>query len=58
MTVCVALGLTGIIGISICVAAVVVVIVAIVAVRAFRFRKAYAEAQQLVGADVAVKTDK
>ena len=58
MTVCVAFGLTGIIGISICVAAVIVVIVAIVAVRAFRFRKAYAEAQQLVGTDVAVKTDK
>ena len=58
MTVCVAFGLTGIIGISICVAAVVVIIVAIVAVRALRFRKAYAEAQQLVGADVAVKTDK
>lgn len=58
MTVCVAFGLTGLIGISICVAAVVVIIVAIVAVRALRFRKAYAEAQQLVGADVAVKTDK
>ncbi len=58
MTVCVAFGFTGLIGISICVAAVVVVIVAIVAVRALRFRKAYAEAQQLVGADVAVKTDK
>ena len=58
MTVCVAFGLTGIIGISICVAAVVVIIVAIVAVRALRFRKAYAEAQKLVGADVAVKTDK
>ena len=58
MTVCVAFGLTGIIGSSICVAAVVGVIVAIVAVRALRFRKAYAEAQQLVGADVAVKTDK
>ena len=58
MTVCVAFGLTGIIGISICVAAVIVVIVALVAVRALRFRKAYAEAQQLVGADVAVKTDK
>ena len=58
MTVCVAFGLTGLIGISISVAAVIVVIVAIVAVRALRFRKAYAEAQQLVGADVAVKTDK
>ena len=58
MTVCVAFGLTGLTGLSICVAAVIVIIVAIVAVRALRFRKAYAEAQQLVGADVAVKTDK
>ena len=58
MTVCVAFGITGIIGISICVAAVVVAVIAVIAVRAMRFRAAFAKAQRLVGADVATKTDK
>ncbi len=58
MTVCVALDLTGIIGASIAVAAVVVTVLAVIAIRAIKFRASFAEAQKLVGADIAKRTDK
>ena len=58
MTVCVALGLTGIIGASIAVAAVIILLVAVIGIRAIKFRATFAEAQKLVGADIATRTDK
>ncbi len=58
MTVCVALDLTGIIGASIAVAAVIILLVAVIGIRAIKFRATFAEAQKLVGADIATRTDK
>lgn len=58
MTVCVALGLTGIIGASIAVAAVIILLVAVIGIRAIKFRATFVEAQKLVGADIATRTDK
>lgn len=58
MTVCVSFGLTGIMGASIAVAAVIAVVVAVIGIRALKFRSAFAEAQKLVGADIAKRTDK
>jgi len=58
MTVCVAFGLTGIMGASIAVAAVIVVLLAVIGVRALKFRSNFADAQKLVGADIATRTDK
>lgn len=58
MTVCVALGLTGNVGVGIVVAALAVALIAVIAFRAFKFKAAFKEAQHLVGVDDAVKTDK
>ena len=58
MTVCVALGLTGIMGIGILVALVIVIIAIVIISRAMKFRSQFARDQKLVGADIAVKTDK
>ena len=58
MTVCVALGLTGNMGVGIVVAALAVALIAVIAFRALKFRAAFKEAQHLVGVDDAVKTDK
>lgn len=58
MTVCVSFNLTGIMGASIAVAAVIVVLLAVIGMRALKFRSAFAEAQKLVGADIAKRTDK
>ena len=58
MTVCVAFGLTGIMGASIAVAAVMIVLLAVIGIRALKFRATFAEDQKLVGADIATRTDK
>ncbi len=58
MTVCVALGLTGSVGAGIVVAAVIVVVALVIVTRAMKFRARFAADQKLVGADIAVKTDK
>ncbi len=58
MTVCVAFGLTGCVGAGIAIAAVIVVVAVVVAVRAMKFRSEFAQAQKLVGVDLAVRKDK
>lgn len=58
MTVCVAFGWTGNIGIGILVAAVIAIVIAVIAVRALKFRSNFREAQRLVGVDEAIKKDK
>ena len=58
MTVCVAFGWTGNIGVGILVAAVIAIIIAVIAVRALKFRSNFREAQRLVGVDEAIKKDK
>jgi hypothetical protein len=58
MTVCVAFDLTGFMGAGIAVAAVIVALLAVIGIRALKFRSAFAEAQKLVGADIATRTDK
>ena len=58
MTVCVAFGLTGIMGASIAVAAVMIMLLAVIGIRALKFRATFAEDQKLVGADIATRTDK
>ena len=58
MTVCVSFGLTGIMGASIAVLVVIVALAAVIAARALKFRSNFAEAQKLVGADIATRTDK
>ena len=58
MTVCVSFGLTGIMGASIAVLVVIVALAAVIAARALKFRSKFAEAQKLVGADIATRTDK
>ena len=58
MTACVAFGWTGNIGVGIVVAAIIVALFAIIAYRAIKFRTAFGKAQELVGADIATKTDK
>ncbi len=58
MTICVSFGLTGIMGASIAVAAIIVVVLTVIGIRALKFRATFAEAQKLVGADIAKRTDK
>lgn len=58
MTVCVAMGWTGIIGVSIVVAVAVAALIVLIFARALKFRANFKAAQKLVGADIAVKTDK
>ena len=58
MTVCVSFGLTGIMGASIAVLVIIVALAAVIAARALKFRSKFAEAQKLVGADIATRTDK
>src|SRR5574344_2643081 len=58
MTVCVAFGWTGNIGVGILVAAIIAIIIAVIAVRALKFRSNFREAQRLVGVDEAIKKDK
>ena len=58
MTTCVAFGWTGNIGVGIVVAAVIAVILAVIAIRALKFRSNFNNAQELVGADKAIRTDK
>lgn len=58
MTICVSFGLTGIMGASIAVAAVIIVILTVIGIRALKFRSTFTEAQKLVGADIAKRTDK
>lgn len=58
MTVCVAFGWTGNIGVGILVAAIIAIIIAVIAVRALKFRNSFREAQRLVGVDEAIKKDK
>lgn len=58
MTVCISFGLTGIMGASIAVLVVIVALAAVIAARALKFRSNFAEAQKLVGADIATHTDK
>ena len=58
MTVCVAFGWTGIIGVSILIAVAVAALIALIFGRALKFRANFKAAQKLVGADIAVKPDK
>ena len=58
MTVCVAFGWTGNIGVGIVVAGVVIALLAVIAIRAMKFRSAFNKAQELVGADKAIRKDK
>ncbi len=58
MTLCVAFGLTGSMGLGIGVAAALAALAAWVGARAIRFRRRAIEAQRTVGADVARQTDK
>ncbi|MCF0243964.1 MAG: NADH-quinone oxidoreductase subunit NuoH [Bacteroidaceae bacterium] len=58
MTVCVAMGWTGIMGASIVILAAIVAGALIIGVRALKFRSQFKAAQKLVGADIAVKKDK
>ncbi len=58
MTLCVSFGWTGIMGVSILLLVCMLAVIAFIFWRAFRFRNRFAQAQLLVGVDVAKRMDK